>query len=58
MEKRYTMEMEENANLILCLEAIGFTSKQITDFILSVTGWISMDEFRDRYQEEENKKQL
>ncbi|MBQ7564629.1 MAG: hypothetical protein IJT16_11645 [Lachnospiraceae bacterium] len=52
------MEMEENANLILCLEAIGFTSKQITDFILSVTGWISMDEFRDRYQEEENKKQL
>lgn len=51
------MNMTENVNFILCLEKIGFTHKQITDFMLAIEGNITHEEFEKRFaQEEEEKK--
>ena len=50
------MTMTENANLIESLRAIGFTDSQITDFLLSVEGRISIEEFKKRFEEIERQK--
>ena len=46
------MNMTETANLVETLQAAGFTSQQINDFILSVEGRISIEEFKKRYEKE------
>ncbi len=46
------MTMAETANMVEALQAAGFTSQQINDFILAVEGRISIEEFRKRYEAE------
>ena len=50
------MNMTETANLVESLQAAGFTSQQINDFILSVEGRITIEEFKERYERELQKK--
>lgn len=49
------MTMEETANMIETLQAAGFTSQQINDFILSVEGRITIGEFKERYEKEQKR---
>ena len=48
--------MNEIANLIEGLRKIGFSDTQITDFQLMVEGRITIDEFKERYEKENDKK--
>ena len=49
------MNMAETANMIQALQAAGFTAQQINDFILSVEGRITIEEFEKRYKQESGK---
>lgn len=49
------MNMNENANLVEGLRAIGFTDTQIADFLLMVEGRISIEDFKDRFEKEKLK---
>lgn len=48
------MEGNELANMIEGLRAIGFSEKQITDFILMIAGRISIEEWVQCYNELKN----
>ena len=50
------MTMTENANLIESLRAIGFTDSQITDFLLSVAGRISIEDFKKKFEKNGSQK--
>ena len=49
-----SMEGNELANMIEGLRAIGFSEKQITDFILMIAGRISIEEWVQCYNELKN----
>ena len=44
------MSVSENANLNEGLRKIGFTSSQIADLQLMVSGWITINEWIKRYE--------
>ncbi|MBO6148698.1 MAG: hypothetical protein J6O55_05080 [Lachnospiraceae bacterium] len=45
------MNMTENANLILFLQAIGWKDEQITNFILCIEGSRSIKEGAERHKD-------
>ena len=49
------MNMTENANLVEGLRAIGFTDTQIADFLLMLEGRLSIDSWKERFEEEAEK---
>ena len=49
------MTNNEKVNLVEGLRAIDFSNAQINDFILMLAGRISIAEWKDRYEKEQEK---